>query len=224
MTKRTVAPKWERFSASPRGYEYDPKGEIYRYDHPVGVIEIHKVRGTRYSPVHYMVDVDFGDYQDKDYAASTLAKAKALGLSILRDRTAPMPRMNVRRNYLRTNWLYNLRGEEVRRGIARGELDITHAPIGDGYYTVTLFTPGQGEAYKYVEAKWFVRGEDEWYDLANDLRNGRVDPSTASVFLGPSRWDKNEREKETREAAARNGFTISEKYHYFNNPKGSRSR
>jgi hypothetical protein len=223
MTKRTVATKWQRFTETARGYDPDPMGQIYQYDYPSGAIEIYKEPAGRYATAQFMVDIYFEDGSAERHSAPTLSKAKALGLSVLRSRTNPAPLMNVRRNYLRTNWLHNLSGEEVRRGIARGELDITHAPIGNGYYTVTLFTPGQGEAYKYVEAKWFVRGEDEWYDLANDLRNGRVDPSTASVFLGPSRWDKNEREKATREAAASKGFSISEKYHYFNNPKFRRN-
>jgi hypothetical protein len=75
--------KWERFTETSRGYEPDPKGEIYRFAHPAGTIEITKVRGTRHSPVHYMVDVAFVDYTAKDFASSTLAGAKALGLALV---------------------------------------------------------------------------------------------------------------------------------------------
>jgi hypothetical protein len=137
-----------------------------------------------------------------------------------------MPQTIVRRNYstsVTTNYLRGLRPGQVERLVREDALGITHADIGNGYHTVTLFEQGRGENYKQVEAKWFVRGEDEWYDLSNDLRNGKIDPSTADVFLGPSRWDKREREEQTRAAAKRKGIDIAETYHYFNNPKVRRN-
>lgn len=134
-------------------------------------------------------------------------------------RRAPM-----RRNYARTpvadNYLRDLRPAEVAKMVREGSLAITHADIGNDYYTVTLFDDGVGgENRKRVEAKWFVKGEDEWYDLSLGLRDGKVDPSTADLFLGPSRWDKREREEQTRAAAKRKGIDIDAARHYFNNPR-----
>jgi hypothetical protein len=123
-----------------------------------------------------------------------------------------------------TNYLRGLRPGQVERLVREGSLDITYSDIGNGYHTVTLFEQGQGENYRQVEAKWFVEGDDAWYDLSLGLRNGKVDPSTADLFLGPSRWDKREREEQTRVAAKRKGINIAETYHYFNNPKARRSR
>jgi hypothetical protein len=98
MTKRTVATKWQRFTETARGYDPDPMGQIYQYDYPSGAIEIYKEPAGRYAPAQYMVDVYFADGSAERHSAPTLSKAKALGLSILRSRTNPAPRMNVRRN------------------------------------------------------------------------------------------------------------------------------
>jgi hypothetical protein len=133
----------------------------------------------------------------------------------------------MRRNYAgaaTTNYLRGLRPGQVERLVREGSLDITHSDIGNDYYTVTLFEQGQGENYRQVEAKWFVKGDDAWYDLSLGLRNGKVDPATADLFLGPSRWDKREREEQTRAAAKRKGIDIDASRHYFNNPRRKNPR
>ena len=136
---------------------------------------------------------------------------------------AKKSRVPMRRNYASitpaNNFLRDLRPAQVAQMVREGSLAVTHADIGNGYYTVTLFDDGVGgENRKRVEAKWFVDGEDGWYDLVNDITNGKVDPSTADLFLGPSRWDKREREEQTRAAAKRKGIDIDASRHYFNNP------
>jgi hypothetical protein len=128
----------------------------------------------------------------------------------------------MRRNYASastaTNYLRDLRPAQVAQMVREGSLAITHADIGNDYHTVTLFEDGAGENRRRVEAKWFVPGE-EWYDLSLGLRDGKVDPATADLFLGPSGWDKREREEQTRAAAKRKGITIDASRHYFNNPR-----
>lgn len=136
---------------------------------------------------------------------------------------AKKSRIPTRRNYASSattsNFLRDLRPAQVAQMVREGSLAVTHADIGNGYYTVTLFDDGVGgENRKRVEAKWFVDGEDGWYDLSLGLRDGKVDPSTADLFLGPSRWDKREREEQTRAAAKRKGIDIDASRHYFNNP------
>jgi hypothetical protein len=139
---------------------------------------------------------------------------------------AKKARVPMRRNYASAdNYLRGLRPAQVERLVREGSLDITYSDIGNGYHTVTLFEQGQGENYRQVEAKWFVKGDDAWYDLSLGLRDGKVDPSTADLFLGPSRWDKREREEQTRAAAKRKGIDIDASRHYFNNPsKAKKSR
>jgi hypothetical protein len=164
----------------------------------------------------------------KTYASFEAARTETLRLNdAWRAEGAKKATPARRRNYAgaaTTNYLRGLRPGQVERLVREGSLDITYSDIGNGYHTVTLFEQGQGENYRQVEAKWFVKGDDAWYDLSLGLRNGKVDPSTADVFLGPSRWDKREREEQTRAAAKRKGINIAETYHYFNNPKGRRSR
>jgi hypothetical protein len=135
---------------------------------------------------------------------------------------AKKSRVPMRRNYASastaTNYLRDLRPAQVAQMVREGSLAITHADIGNDYHTVTLFEDGAGENRMRVEAKWFVPGE-EWYDLSLGLRDGKVDPATADLFLGPSGWDKREREEQTRAAAKRKGITIEASRHYFNNPR-----
>ena len=135
---------------------------------------------------------------------------------------AKKSRVPMRRNYASastaTNYLRDLRPAQVAQMVREGSLAITHADIGNDYHTVTLFEDGAGENRMRVEAKWFVPGE-EWYDLSLGLRDGKVDPATADLFLGPSDWDKREREEQTRAAAKRKGITIEASRHYFNNPR-----
>ena len=135
---------------------------------------------------------------------------------------AKKSRVPMRRNYARAsaadNYLRDLRPAQVAQMVREGSLAITHADIGNDYHTVTLFEEGAGENRKRVEAKWFVPGE-EWYNLSLGLRDGKVDPSTADLFLGPSGWDKREREEQTRAAAKRKGIDIDASRHYFNNPR-----
>jgi hypothetical protein len=135
---------------------------------------------------------------------------------------AKKSRVPMRRNYASAstadNYLRDLRPAQVAQMVREGSLAITHADIGNDYHTVTLFEDGAGGNRKRVEAKWFVPGE-EWYDLSLGLRDGKVDPSTADLFLGPSGWDKREREEQTRAAAKRKGITIDASRHYFNNPR-----
>ena len=135
---------------------------------------------------------------------------------------AKKSRVPMRRNYASAstadNYLRDLRPAQVAQMVREGSLAITHADIGNDYHTVTLFEDGAGGNRKRVEAKWFVPGE-EWYDLSLGLRDGKVDPSTADLFLGPSGWDKREREEQTRAAAKRKGIDIDASRHYFNNPR-----
>jgi hypothetical protein len=135
---------------------------------------------------------------------------------------AKKSRVPMRRNYASAstadNYLRDLRPAQVAQMVREGSLAITHADIGNDYHTVTLFEDGAGGNRRRVEAKWFVPGE-EWYDLSLGLRDGKVDPSTADLFLGPSEWDKREREEQTRAAAKRKGITIDASRHYFNNPR-----
>lgn len=141
---------------------------------------------------------------------------------------AKKSRVPMRRNYasasVTDNYLRDLRPAQVERLVREGALDITYSDIGNGYHTVTLFEQGRGENYRQVEAKWFVKGDDAWYDLSLGLRDGKVDPSTADLFLGPSRWDKREREEQTRAAAKRKGIDIDASRHYFNNPRRKNPR
>jgi hypothetical protein len=148
------------------------------------------------------------------------------GEEVLRP-AANKSRVPMRRNYssasTATNYLRDLRPAQVAQMVREGSLAITHADIGNDYHTVTLFEEGAGENRKRVEAKWFVPGE-EWYNLSLGLRDGKVDPSTADLFLGPSGWDKREREEQTRAAAKRKGIDIDASRHYFNNPRRNNPR
>ena len=140
---------------------------------------------------------------------------------------AKKSRVPMRRNYASAstadNYLRDLRPAQVAQMVREGSLAITHADIGNDYHTVTLFEDGAGGNRRRVEAKWFVPGE-EWYDLSLGLRDGKVDPSTADLFLGPSGWDKREREEQTRAAAKRKGIDIDASRHYFNNPRRAPAR
>jgi hypothetical protein len=173
------------------------------------------------------IQLERGTPTGKTYASFEAARTETLRLNdAWRAKGGKKANPVFRRNYstsVTTNYLRDLRPAQVAQMVREGSLAITQADIGNDYHTVTLFEDGAGENRLRVEAKWFVPGE-EWYDLSNDLRNGKIDPSTADVFLGPSRWDKREREEQTRAAAKRKGITIEASRHYFNNPKGGRSR
>lgn len=173
------------------------------------------------------LQLDRGYPTGKTYASFEAARTETLRLNdAWRAEGAKKASPSRRRNYstsVTTNYLRDLRPAQVAQMVREGSLAITQADIGNDYHTVTLFEDGAGENRRRVEAKWFVRGE-EWYSLSLGLRDGKVDPSTADVFLGPSRWDKREREEQTRVAATRKGINIAETYHYFNNPKARRSR